>query len=71
MSKKGNLKRETEPVLIIAQNNAIRINYVKARRDKTQQNSRCRLCGDKDAMINHVSECRKLAQRLDTTGWGR
>ena len=60
--RKGNLKRETESLLITAQNNVIRINYVKARIDKTQQNSRCRLCGDRDERINHIiSECSKLA----------
>ena len=32
--------------------------------DKTQQNSKRRLCGDRDETINHIiSECRKLAQR--------
>ena len=43
--RKGNLKRETEYFLIAAQNNAIRTNDIKARIDKTQQNSKCRLCG--------------------------
>ena len=33
--RKGNLKRETESLLIAAQNNAIKINYIKARIDKT------------------------------------
>ena len=37
--RKGNLKRETESLLIAAQNNAIRTNYVKARIDKTQRNN--------------------------------
>ena len=38
--------------------------YVNARIDKTQQNSRCRLFGDKVEMINHIiSECSKLAQK--------
>ena len=50
VAKKG---RETESFLIAAQNNAIRTNYIKARIDKTQQNSRCRLCGDSDE--NHQS----------------
>ena len=45
--RKENLKRETESLLIAAQNNAIRTNYIKARIDKTQQNSKCRLCGDR------------------------
>ena len=40
--RKGNFKRETESLLIAAQNNAIRINHIKARIGKTQQNSKCR-----------------------------
>ena len=61
--RKGNLMRETESLLIAAQDNAIRTNHIKARIDKTQQNSKCRLCGDRDETINHIiSECRKLAQ---------
>ena len=62
--RKGNLKRETESLLIAAQDNAIRTNHIKARIDKTQQNSKCRLCGDRDETINHIiSECSKLAQK--------
>ena len=46
------------------QNNAIRTNHIKARIDKTQQNSKCRLCGDRDETINHIiSKCSKLAQK--------
>ena len=30
---------------------------------KTQQNTRWRLCGDKDETINYISECSKLAQK--------
>ena len=41
--KKGKLKTETESLLIAAQNSAIRTNYIKARIDKTQQNSKYRL----------------------------
>ena len=58
--RKGNFKRETESLQITALNNAIRTNYIKARIDKTQQNSKCRLCGDTDETIN---ECSKLAQK--------
>ena len=36
--RRGNFKSETECLLIGVQNNAIRINYVKAKIDKTQQN---------------------------------
>ena len=66
--RKGNLKRETESLLIAAQNNAIRTNHIKARIDKTQQNCRCRLCGDRDETINHIiSECSKIAQKVYKT----
>ena len=58
--KKGHFKRETESLLIAAQNNAVITNHIKARIDRTQQNSRCRLCGDRDETINHIiSECSK------------
>ena len=62
--RKGNLKRETKSLLIAVQNNAITTNQIKTRIDKTQQNSKCRLCGDRDKTINHIiSECSKLAQK--------
>ena len=62
--RKGNFKRETESLLMAAQNSAIRTNHIKAMIDKTQQNSKCRLCGDRDENINHIiSECSKLAQK--------
>ena len=65
--RKGNFKRETESLLIAAQNNAVRTNHIKARIDKTQQNSKCRLCGDRDETTNHIiSECSKLAQEYKT-----
>ena len=47
-----------------AQNSAIRTNHINSRIDKTQQNSKCWLCGDKDEIINHIiSESSKLAQK--------
>ena len=62
--RKGNLKRETESILITAQNNAIRTNHIKARIDKTKQNSKCTLCSDRDETINYIiRECSKLAQK--------
>ena len=45
-----------------AQDNDIRTNYIKARIDKTQQNSKCRLYDERDETMNHiVSKCSKLA----------
>ena len=52
--RKRNFKRGTESHLMAAQNNAIRTNHIKARIDKTQQNSKCRLCSDRDKTINHI-----------------
>ena len=52
--RKENLKRETKSLLIAAQNNAVRTNHIKARIDKTQQNSRCSLCGERYETINHI-----------------
>ena len=60
--RKGSFKGLTESLLMAAQNSAIRTNHIKARIDKTQQNSKYRLCGDRDETINHIiSECSKLA----------
>ena len=45
----------------------IRTNLIKARIGKTQQNSKCRLCDDRDETINPIiSECSKLAQEYKT-----
>ena len=56
-----------------AQNSAIRTNHIKPRIDQTQQNSKCRLCGDRDETINHIiSECsnwNRMSTGLDMTGW--
>ena len=42
----------------------MRTNYVKAKIDRTQQNSKCRLCSDKNETSNHrISKCRNLEQK--------
>ena len=67
--RKGNFKRKTESLLIASQNNAIKTNHIKARIDKTQQNSKCRLCCNRDKTINHISKCSKLAQYKARHDW--
>ena len=70
--RKGKLNREKEPLLIAAHDNVIRTDHIKARIDMTQQNSKYRLCGNKDETINHIiSECSKFAQKEYKTrhGW--
>ena len=61
--RKGCLRRITE-TLIITQKQAIRINNIKTKIDKTQENSKYRICGKAEESVNHVlSECRKLVQK--------
>ena len=62
--RKGNFRRETESLLIAAQNSTIRTKHIKAKIDKTPQNIKCTLCGDRDETIKDmISECSKVAQK--------
>ena len=56
--RKWCLKRTTKALIIAAQEQAIR------KIDRTQENSKCRMCGKAEEIVNHVlSECNKLAQK--------
>ena len=57
------MKRETESLLVAAQNQSIRTNLGKAKIDKSQEDSLCRMCRKVDESIDHVSGCSKLAQK--------
>ena len=47
-----------------AQEQALRTNLVKAKIDKSQEDSKCRMCGKADESISHLlSECSKLSQK--------
>ena len=60
----GDLKRETESLIAAAQKQSIRTNLVKAKIDKSQGDSLCRVCRKVDERIDHiVSGCSKLAQK--------
>ena len=61
--RKGNIKREMDS-LRAAQNKSIKTNHIKARIDKSQQNSKCWLCGNGDEAINHIiNKYSKLAKK--------
>ena len=46
------------------QEQASRTNLVKAKIDKSQEDSRCRMCSNADESINHhLSECSKMTQK--------
>ena len=64
--RKGNLMREIVSFLIVAQNNAIRTNYINARIDKTQYNSKCGLITEADR-----TNKRKMSTILHMTRWAR
>ena len=60
----GDLKRETECLIVTAQNQGIRINLVRAKIDKSKGDSLCRVCRKVEKSIDHiVSGCSKLAQK--------
>ena len=60
----GTLKREIESFIFAAQEQAIRNNVIKGKIDKSQEQTKCRMCSKANETINHtVSECSKLAQR--------
>ena len=60
----GDLKRETESLTMAAQNQSARTNLVRAKIDKSQGDSLCRVCGKVDESIDHiVSGCSKLTQK--------
>ena len=59
------LKRETESLIVAVQNQSIRTNLVKAKIDKSQGDSLCRMCGKVDESIDHiVSGCGKLEEEV-------
>ena len=61
---RGGIKRETETLILAAQEQAIRTNQIKAKIDKTQEDSLCRMYKQADETVNHLlSECSKMAQR--------
>ena len=62
--RNGFLKKETEGLILAAQELALRTNSIKYSIDKTSVTPLCRLCGDATETVRHiVSGCKKLAQR--------
>ena len=60
----GDLTRDTESMIVAAQNQNIRTNLVKSKIDKSRKDMLCRLCKKADENIDHVVSGRsKLAQK--------
>ena len=61
---KGGIKRETETLILAAQEQAIRTNQIKTKIDKTQEDSLCRMCKQADETVDHLlNEYSKMAQK--------
>ncbi|XP_068684405.1 uncharacterized protein [Montipora foliosa] len=62
--RNGFLKKETEGLILAAQEQALRTHSIKYSVDKTSETPLCRLCGDATETVRHiVSGCKKRAQR--------
>ena len=62
--KTGWLKKETEGMLMAAQDQALPTRNYKVKVMKEEGSSKCRMCGQRDETIMHIlSECEKLAQK--------
>ena len=51
----GELKKETEGLIFAAQDQALRINTIKARIENQNVPSKCRMCGSHDESVQHIS----------------
>ena len=61
--RRGKLKKETEGMILAAQDQALPTKYRKIRIKKQHWDPTCRLCGERKETIMHVlSECTKIAQ---------
>ena len=62
--KKGYLERITEALIMATQEQDVRVNNIKAKIDKTHENSICRMYGKAEESVNHVLfKCSKLVQK--------
>ena len=50
----GSIKRETESLIMAAQEQAIRTSAIKAKIDETQSESKCRLCAKVGETVRHI-----------------
>ena len=61
--QKGVLKNETEGLKLAAQEQALRVNWIKGMLDKQDCSAKCRVCDERDETVAYiVSECSQLAQ---------
>ena len=63
--KHGYLKKETEGLIIAAQDQTIRTNWIKRLIDKQDISQKCRICGDANETVSHIVAGCKLMTHKD------
>ena len=64
LASEWRFEKRDRSLIVAAQNQSMRANLVKARIDKSQAHSLCRVCRKVDESIGHiVSGCSKLAHK--------
>ena len=58
----SDLKVQTEATICAAKEQVLRTNYTKNKIDKTSENPLCRMIGERGETVQHICECKKLAQ---------
>ena len=62
--REGELKKETEGLIMAAQTPSLRTNVVKAKIDKSTSDATCRVCKQSEETVDHiVSGCSKFPQK--------
>ena len=66
---RSGLKKETEEMMMAAQEQALRTRNIRKVIDKEKISEICRMCGEREETVAHiVSECKKLAQ-IEYKNW--
>ena len=66
---KGDLQRENESLLMAAENNAIRTNYVKVKINNTQLNCKFKLWDDRHETVDHIINGRSRVVQKKYKTW--
>jgi len=51
------LKKETEALLMAAQDQALRTNAIKVKIDKQEGEAICRMCKNREETVTHITSC--------------
>ena len=66
----SDLKVQTETTICAVQEQTLGTNFTKNKINKTLENPLCRMCDERGETVQHICECKKLAQREYKRGHG-